>query len=138
MTTSPVSIAALMKRSRAGLEPLLLQHGTFAEVQPSPDLAELLYWNVVVSFVVSVVANAAYDGLVYCLNSKGRVEPSDLAKFQAELNAPVMIPSLDEARAAENRIATLLETQYFYAPNDAKETAASAIQIIVSQADVNA
>ncbi len=54
-----------MKRSRAGLEPLLLQHGTFAEVQPSPDLAELLYWNVVVSFVVSVVANAAYDGLVY-------------------------------------------------------------------------
>jgi hypothetical protein len=133
-----LSIADVVQKVRPQLHTLAENDERFSEVQPSPDLLDLVIWNVVVSFVVSVVSNAAYDGILLCLQRKGRIEPSDLAQLQQELNMQVIVPSFAETEAAGARIATLLQTQYSYPEEDAKRTAAEAVQLIVSQVDVNA
>lgn len=133
-----ISISEVVQKARPQLQTLVAKNESLSEVQPSPDMVDLVIWNVVVSFFVSIASSAAYDGLLLCFKNKGRVEPSDLGKLSQELNMQVVVPTLQETKAAGERIATLLQTQYFYAEKDAKQMATEAVAEIVSQVDVNA
>lgn len=62
--------------------------GIFQESSPftfnlsSPELLDLIIWNVVISFIVGVASNAAYSYLREILASKGKLTSEDLAEYK--------------------------------------------------------
>ncbi len=89
----------------------------------APTLLDLLFWNVVISFVVNVTASAVYDQIRRLFASDEVLTARDLAKVAGLLKQPV--EGYDPARVdgAVRAAARLLEDQGVPAAEEAVQRA---------------
>lgn len=86
----------------------------------SPDVLDLVVWNVLVGYVVNIAASATYPMISKLLSSQGRLDKDALAQVGAELDAPV--PPLPHDAAARERIVAVL-AQYGVPAGEQEEAA---------------
>ncbi|HZF48407.1 MAG TPA: hypothetical protein VE093_07140 [Polyangiaceae bacterium] len=107
-----------------------------ATVQRSPEWLDILIWNVVIAFVVSLSANAAYAALSERFRRRGRVNRTDIEETGAEiLEVKVTLKLRDSNEATDN----VLDVVYsVHQSPDAREKAERIVRLLSEKVEQHA
>jgi hypothetical protein len=95
----------------------------------APALLDLILWNVVIAYFVSLSANASYALIKGKLAKKGRIDQGDLAEVSTELVEPTPIVTAPPADTVDRVAAVLIE--FKVAESVAKEMAEKIMQTLL-------
>lgn len=94
----------------------------------APSVIDLILWNVVIAYFVSLSANASYGLIKSKLSKNGRLDQGSLAEVSDDLTLPATFVASPTAATADQIVAVLIE---FNVPKPtAKELAEKIVGII--------
>lgn len=132
MLTQTLSIAEAYEKKK---ERLAKEIASAIEGGPlsSPDIVQLVIWNVIVAYFISLTANATYPSLSDWITEKGRLTLLDLKIAENEVIKKVVL-SFDQREAAKRQIIGILE-EYGVATEKQDDIANQVINTLSSDDD---
>jgi hypothetical protein len=74
----------------------------------SHEILQLIFWNVIIGFIVNVVAGASTPALIEAFKKKGRVTRKDIDEHKKELSAPIVIPASADLTRVKGDVTAML------------------------------
>ena len=89
-------------------EELSLDEDRKSTTYSSPEIAELLLWNVLIAYVVNVVASGTYSIIEALWAKQRRINRSDLSSVRMELNRKFRQPLKADDQAAFDEVTRIM------------------------------
>ncbi len=81
----------------------------------TPELVDLLIWNVIIALLVNISATSIYDGIKAALNRQGKLTAKDISHFHDVLDIEIEVKLVKDEAIINQQITSLMRASGFNA-----------------------